>query len=99
MCCLTDCHSARDLDCVVCEDADEGIDTMEMAGCLVSDLASSIEERGVVAVEEGVVADIVMVCRDELRNVRMILRGKQCSFSSSLRCFVGKADLVVVGSR
>jgi hypothetical protein len=65
------------LDCVVCEDADEEIDVMEMAGCLETDLASSIEERGVVAVEEDVVADIVAVCRDELENARMILRAKQ----------------------
>jgi hypothetical protein len=62
---------------VVCEDADEEIDVMEMAGCLETDLVSSIEERGVVAVEEDVVADIVAVCRDELENARIIFRAKQ----------------------
>ena len=47
---------------VVCvDDDDDSRDVMETAGCLNEDFASSIEERGVVAVEEGVVRDIVLV--------------------------------------
>ena len=48
---------------VVCVDDDDedSRDVMETVDCLNSDFASSIEVRGVVAVEEGVVRDIVLV--------------------------------------
>ena len=48
---------------VVCvdDDNDDSRGVMETMGCLNADFASSIEVRGVVAVEEGVVRDIVLV--------------------------------------
>lgn len=65
---LMDCHVDFGFDCSVCVDVeDEAIDALET---LNADLARSIDERGVVAVDA--VGDIVLVVN------WMLTSGRQC---------------------